>query len=570
METQVLVARESAGAGWVLSAGEPGRDLAPAGISPPGHWQRRLPEWLSGDGAASIQAVVLLTGAVEAEEYPATLSLLPCPVVAMPPLLGLAAFAPPEWTRFAVADGEDGGRCGLAIRTRANRFCYAESAGSGGTRSARAFGFERAVLSGEAADRRFSQVRRVGGGWAAAGAARLAASALHAHGVCRRASGNGPVLRLACGDSIAYEVIHTAAAAFDPREDTLAAIAAGRPVWLAVDANVLKLYGREIRGYAAARLACRGISEVVPGDRAKVWSQVAGLCGDAQRGGLPRNGIIAGVGGGVTMDIAGLAASLYHRGIGYLRVPTTLLGMVDVAVGIKQGVNHDGRKNLLGAFYPHIAAVNDLRFLRTLPHAELANGFAEIIKVGMVRDRLLFEWLEEYGPELLRSGFQEPAAWAARIALRSEYVLMADLQPNLFESDLRRMPDFGHTFSMAIEEASGYSVPHGQAVAADILLATIIAARRGLCGEDVLCRLVRLYRAVGLLAVPDACNAELLAEALEHARRRRGGHLHMVLPAGLGRGCFAEDVNAGEARCALAEAREFCRRREACCAGAGD
>jgi 3-dehydroquinate synthase len=321
---------------------------------------------------------------------------------------------------------------------------------------------------------------------------------------------------------------------------------------------VMELYGRAILNYASTRLVCCGITTVNPGDASKTWSQVARVCEQAERARLPRHGVIAGVGGGVTLDISGLAASLYHRGVGYVRVPTTLMGMVDVAVGIKHAINFNGKKSLLGAFYPPLGVVNDFGFLKTLPRTELANGFSEIIKLGMVRDRILFEWLEQYGERLLRSGFQEPLAWARRIALRSEYVMMADLQPNLYESEFRRFPDFGHTFSAGIEEASDYLLPHGQAVAIDMLLATIIAVRRGLCTGDVLSRLTALYRGLGLLALPSICTGEVLAGALTSTRLHRGGQIHMVLPAGLGEGRFVEDVDAEEACCALDRAVEIC------------
>lgn len=135
---------------------------------------------------------------------------------------------------------------------------------------------------------------------------------------------------------------------------------------------------------------------------------------------------------------------------------------------------------------------------------------------------------------------------------------MADLQPNLYESDYRRLPDFGHTFSPAIEEASGYVLPHGQAVAIDMLLSTIIAVGRSLCEEEVLVRLTALYRVLGLLTLPDICTGEVLARALKNSRLHRGGQLNLVVPTALGEGCFVNDVDEDETARALKRAVEIC------------
>ncbi len=567
----VLVAEESAGGEWRVSRSEAELRVGSPAVFPAGRWEERLTEWLATADPAPVRAIVLLRDHVEAVEYPVTRTLLPCPVVQLPRLAALAAFAPQEWTRFAVVDPNESGRCGLVTRSGANRFFYAESRGGGSGTAARDFGYECAVVGGTGADEGFPDVRRIiSRDRLAAGAAWLAISALELDGVCRGEAVTRPVLRLACRDSAAYDVVHTAGAAFDPSEDCVAQIAGGRPVLLAVDANVMKLHGRAIREYAGARLAQCGIAVVYPGDASKSWSQVAYVCEQAQRAGLPRHGVIAGVGGGVTLDIAGLAASLYYRGVRYLRVPTTLLAMVDVAVGIKHSINFCGKKSLLGAFYPAIAAINDFTLLKTLPKRELVNGFSEIIKLGMVRDRVLFDWVEQHGERLIQSGFQDRLEWGRRIVLRAEYVLMADLQPNLYESDARRFPDFGHTFSGALEEASDYLLPHGEAVAIDILLSTILAVRRQLCAAEVLTRLVALYRALGLLALPRICTGEVLADALRRVRLQRGGQIHMVLPSALGEGCFVEDITPPEACGALDKAVEICAAPNgACHAGAG-
>jgi 3-dehydroquinate synthase len=567
MELLVLVAEQRSG-GWQVAACDGDGRVSAAREYGPGKWQEQLAEWVGAFGADSVRAVALLALDSDSREYPTTETLLPCPVVSLPRELALAAFAPADWPRFAVVDANGG--CGLVTRSEASRFYYARGTATDSCDAAQDFGYRVAVTDGDCA-MGFAAVERVSReGYLRAGAARLTVAALAADGVCRTDAGGRPVLRLARRGATTYEIIHCDEGAFDPENDCLARIVNGRPALFAVDVNVLQLYGQAISEYATARLRQWALASVRPGDASKTWSQVAYLCEQACRARLPRDGIIVGVGGGVTLDVAGLAASLYHRGTPYLRVPTTLLGMVDVAVGIKHGVNFNGAKNVLGSFYPPLGAINDFSFLKSLPEPELANGFSEIIKVGLVRDSLLFAWVEKHGGRLVQSGYQDPPEWGKRIALRAEHVMMADLQPNLHEHDRRRFPDFGHTFSGAIEEASDYAVSHGAAVAADMLLATIISVRRGLCGEEVLGRLITLYRTLGLLTLPEACTGDVLASALQAARLRRGGHLHMVAPQRVGEGCFLEDVTVEESCRALERAAAICAPQRRRHAGAGD
>jgi 3-dehydroquinate synthase len=560
----VVVVAEQRPSGWQVSACDRPGHTALSREYGPANWEKQLEEWLRPFDDAPA-AVVLLLANCEDCEYPATETLLPCPVVSLPRRLALAAFAPPDWSRFAVLDSRPG--CGLVTRADTDRFYYAESAGSDSADAVLAFGYTR-VVTAETRAEFFAEVASVSGeDRIREGAALLAVAALRSHGVCLGSPGGRPALRLARRQSAAYEVVH--ASVLDPESGCLSEAINGRPALFAVDATVRNLYGRALRNYAALRLGRCAFATVRPGDASKSWSQVAYLCEQAERASLPRDGVIVGVGGGVTLDIAGLAASLYHRGAPYLRVPTTLLGMVDVAVGIKHAINFNGRKSLLGTFYAPLGAINDISFLKTLPRSELANGFSEIIKLGLARDRELFAWVEQYGPRLVQTGYEQPPEWGVRIALRAEYVMMADLQPNLYEQDRRRYPDFGHTFSAAMEEVTRYELPHGAAVAADMLLATILSVTRGICEESVLNRLVALYEALGLLSLPESCTSEVLARGLQAARLHRGGQIHMVVPKALGKACFLDDVTVDEARSALERAASICAAGRRSYASAG-
>jgi 3-dehydroquinate synthetase/mannose-6-phosphate isomerase-like protein (cupin superfamily) len=369
-------------------------------------------------------------------------------------------------------------------------------------------------------------------------------------------SGNS-VLHMHTTRPVHYRVVHPVRPVFDLDELALADFVQTRPALLVVDENVNRLFGERIDSYCGQRLHSVGTVLIDADGQRKEWRQVEQICDEAVRRSLPRNGLIVGVGGGTVLDLAGMAASLFRRGVGYLRIPTTLVGLVDVGVGVKQGINFGENKNILGAFYPPVGAVNDLRFLRTLPQREISCGIAEIIKMGMVCDSGLFELLEAHGPRLLSSRFQAPAKVAYEVAIRAEERMMQQLQPNLFDGDMCRLVDFGHTFSPSIETASNYRIHHGEAVAVDMLMSTIIAAERGICDPDVLARLIRLYRGVALPMTQRVCTAEDFLESIRQTRLHRGGDLNLVVPTNIGSARFIQNVEAAELERVIARSEEL-------------
>lgn len=354
-----------------------------------------------------------------------------------------------------------------------------------------------------------------------------------------------------------YRIVHPVRPVFDIHEPALAEFVQARPVLLAVDENIDHLYGEQIDSYCRQHLYSIGKVLIDAREQQKGWGQVERLCDEAIRRCLPRNGFVIGVGGGTTLDMVGVAAALFRRGVGYLRIPTTLVGLVDVGVGVKQAVNFGGKKNIMGAFYPPAGGVNDLRFLRTVPRSEISCGIAEIIKMGMVYDGGLFELLEVYGSRLLASKFQDPEEVASMVAMRAEERMMQALQPNLFEADMCRLVDFGHTFSQIIETASNYTIRHGEAVAVDMLMSTIIAVERGICDPDVLARLVRLYQRVSLPMTQSVCTTEDFMRTISETRLHRGGDLNLVAPTGIGSARFIQDVDSEELTAAIARSQEL-------------
>jgi 3-dehydroquinate synthetase len=364
--------------------------------------------------------------------------------------------------------------------------------------------------------------------------------------------GPTPGLRYVGERDVSYDVLQSRGPIFDPADPTLADALEGRPVFIVVDRRVDAAYGAAMRAYAAQFLDCVGTFRFDALESAKSLHNVEQICKAAYDAGLPRNGVLVGVGGGVTLDQAGLAAALYRRGVRFARVPTTLVAIVDVAVGIKQGVNAHGGKNILGTFYPAYTCINDITFLASLSHAAIASGIAEIIKMAIICDPLLFVMLELDGATMLASSFQQPAT-ATDVIVRAQIAMMDQLQDNLYEENHARFVDLGHTFSPALEKRSGYRLPHGDAVGIDMVLSSAIALELGLCDRILFERLVALLRSVGLPVSHPTLDRELAIAALAGTRTHRGGNLNLVVPRDIGAVTFLSEVDPRTIDAALAE-----------------
>jgi 3-dehydroquinate synthase len=365
-------------------------------------------------------------------------------------------------------------------------------------------------------------------------------------GVWEARSSNTVSFNVAARREVKYTVIHPSCHVFDPEEMAIAKTVGNAPVLVAFDRVLDPLYGAGMRQYFEEKPGVNliGFVDVDGSEQNKSWSQVERVCEAAVRHNLRRDGIMIAIGGGVTLDVVGMAAAIFRRGTRFVRIPTTLVGLVDVGVGVKQGVNFLGRKNILGAFYSAMGSINDPSFLQTLSRRDLVCGLAEIIKMAIVRDGELFTVLEKHGRELLDSSFQGPCDVSQEVMSRAEISMMRELQPNLYEENLQRLVDFGHTFSPEIEARSNFEIPHGEAVGFDMLISTHIAVHHDgkLCRPELLERMIALYDVIGLPIAQTCCSAEDLCRSLQKARAQRGGSLNLVVPTGTGSATFIQDV----------------------------
>ncbi|MGE5220490.1 MAG: 3-dehydroquinate synthase [Chloroflexota bacterium] len=253
-------------------------------------------------------------------------------------------------------------------------------------------------------------------------------------------------------------------------------------------------------------------------------------------GRFERKSCVLALGGGVIGDVAGLAAATYLRGVPYVQVPTTLLAQVDSSVGGKTGVNHEGGKNLIGAFYQPRLVLIDVAVLGTLPRRELAAGLAEVIKYGVIEDPELFRLLEhriEQIIELERALLANVVATSCAIKAR---VVEADER----EEDYRAVLNFGHTIGHALEAATGYrQFLHGEAVSVGMVQAVTLSMRQGLCDSACLERVRALVQRAELpTEIPPQVSMRSLIRAMEIDKKVAGGKVKFILCEGLGKTRF--------------------------------
>jgi 3-dehydroquinate synthetase len=308
--------------------------------------------------------------------------------------------------------------------------------------------------------------------------------------------------------------------------------------------KVAELYARQITNQlvAAGHCACLFVRPFNEGS--KQLKAVEDICAEYYRLQLDRKSVLISIGGGVCSDLVTVASSWIRRGISHIRVPTTLIGQIDAAIGIKGAVNFGMKKSALGSFYPPEYVLVQPSFLRTVPRDHLRAGLAEIVKIALITDANLFELLGEHGRELLDSAFAARTHVGIKLLWTAAIRMIEQLQPNLYENrSLQRLVDFGHTFSPAVEGHSQYGILHGEAVAIDIALSSVVARQLSLLSESDCSSILRLLRELELPINCDVLNYELALASLEDARRHRGGAVNLVVPVQIGQGTFIEDIN---------------------------
>jgi 3-dehydroquinate synthase len=270
---------------------------------------------------------------------------------------------------------------------------------------------------------------------------------------------------------------------------------------------------------------------------------------------LRRSEPVIVVGGGVLLDLVGFCCSIYRRGIPYIRIPTTLLAIVDAGVGAKTSINHFDRRNRLGSFYTPVETLIDKNFIKTQDHREISNGIAEIIKLAVVLDSQLFSLLETNPELIVKQKFQNNEL-ADAIIDRAIAGMIQELNDNLWEHELERSVDFGHSFSPFIEMKNIDQLLHGEAVILDCLLSCCISNLRGLLSVEDLKRIFDVVKQYHLpVSHKDFFDAELLWASLQDASAHRNGNQNVPLPTAIGSYKIVNNIDFREIQMACTKMR---------------
>lgn len=309
-------------------------------------------------------------------------------------------------------------------------------------------------------------------------------------------------------------------------------------LFLITDARVSLLYEQELHEALVEREFEVYSATFEPGEASKTLRTASALLDLIAERNLSRDDVVIGLGGGVTTDLAGFCASVYARGIRWIAIPTSLLGMVDAAIGGKTGVDHPRAKNLIGSFHQPLAVLAPLNVLETLTPREWRSGSAEVVKSALLTGGELWKTIKQLGPDL----YEWPRESAHDAISRTARVKVEIVAADEHESDRRRLLNLGHTFGHALETATGYrTFLHGEAIFLGLRAAVAVSHAQGLLSsgdsalfDDVLSK----------VQLPCAkLQPDKIVGALVHDKKMLGSKLHWVLLQRPGEAIVTSDVS---------------------------
>jgi 3-dehydroquinate synthase len=292
---------------------------------------------------------------------------------------------------------------------------------------------------------------------------------------------------------------------------------------------------KELADAVGAGLAAAGVTPLpieVPDAEASKHVEVAAQCWDRLgEAGFTRTDAVVGLGGGAVTDLAGFVAACWLRGVRWVPVATSLLGMVDAAVGGKTGINTAAGKNLVGAFHPPVGVLADLATLDSLPSVDLAAGLAEVVKCGFIADPVILDLIEADPVAAV-----DPAGPVTRELIERAIRVKADVVAgDLRESGVREVLNYGHTLAHAIEKVEGYRWRHGHAVSVGLVYAAELARLAGRLDPATAARHRAVLTALDLPTVYDDDAWPRLLATMRVDKKARGSRLRFVVLDGLAR-----------------------------------
>ncbi|KAE9964025.1 hypothetical protein BLS_008717 [Venturia inaequalis] len=324
------------------------------------------------------------------------------------------------------------------------------------------------------------------------------------------------------------------------------------------DINIYNIYGEQMKKYFDHHGIKLVIHKTKIGEKAKTIPTLLTIVEAMTEFGIIRKEPVLVIGGGLITDVAGFACAAYRRSTNFIRIPTTVIGLIDASVSIKVAVNYGNYKNRLGAYHAPIHTLLDFTFLRTLPIAQVRNGFAELMKISICSHLSTFELLDKYCEQLIELKFgradgssKELIQAADKINFEGIHEMLRLETPNLHEIGLDRVIAYGHTWSPLHELIPETPFRHGHAISIDMAYSATLANRRKLITDEEHHRILKLFSRAGLSMDHETFTEDILEQATAAILKTRDGLLRAAVPSPIGKCIFLNDVSKEEMNAAL-------------------
>jgi 3-dehydroquinate synthase len=314
------------------------------------------------------------------------------------------------------------------------------------------------------------------------------------------------------------------------------------------DTKVAPLFADRVQASLGSAATKATLITIPAGEKSKTLEQVGTICDEMIAAGLDRQSFVIGLGGGVIGDISGFVAAVFQRGIAHVQIPTTLLAMVDSSIGGKTGVNTRDGKNLIGAVHHPALVIDDVDLLKTLPKRELNQGFAEIIKHGIIADAAMFS---ELNPRMTGEALALQQLIKRNIEIKAPIVGKDELD----QTGERAVLNFGHTVGHAIERAGDYKTfLHGEAISLGIVAAANVSMKNARLTKEHRDAIVDLLRQFELPThLPKDFPREKILDALKFDKKFESGKIRFVVTSAIGSARLSSDIALDDIREAVAE-----------------
>ena len=322
----------------------------------------------------------------------------------------------------------------------------------------------------------------------------------------------------------------------------------GNKACIITDTNVKKIYGEDLQKDLRQNEVQATMLSFQPGENYKNLRTVEKLAEQMIQLGHNRDSYIIALGGGIVGDVAGFVASIFMRGIPFVQIPTTLLAMADSSIGGKTGVDLISGKNLIGSFNQPKKVYIDPQIISTLSKRQIQNGLGEIVKHGLIADQGILRLLKKF-PKHAMEGH---TTTITKLLIRSCRVKARIVQKDVHENHLRMFLNYGHSIGHAIEHASQYKLPHGQAVSIGMNLENRLAVDRKLLKPKKCEEIENLMKSLGLpTRIPEKIDRAPILRAIRHDKKNSNKGLTLTLLKRIGRPVIVKDISEKEIKAVL-------------------